>query len=106
MGKEKNIKSKIIERINKIKEEDKMEKKNSYEEIKKEAVYGIGENQYEYLETPKDTYSIIEFLVLGEEFLQKLEYASVNIKYTEEEKEEMLDTLYIDEGLIDPEEDF
>ena len=88
MGKEKNIKSKIIERINKIKEENKMEKKNSYEEIKKEAVYGIGENQYEYLEIPKDTYSIIEFLVLGEEFLQKLEYASVNIKYTEEEKEE------------------
>lgn len=65
-----------------------MEKKNSHEETKKEQVYGIGENQYEYLETPKDTYSIIEFLVLGEEFLQTLEYASVNIKYTEEEKEE------------------
>ena len=27
-------------------------------------------------------------------------------KVTEEEKEGMLDTLYIDEGLIDPEEDF
>ena len=40
------------------------------------------------METPKDTYSIIEFLVLGEEFLQTLEYASINIKYTEEEKEE------------------
>lgn len=88
IGKEKNIKNKIIGKINKIKEEDKMEKNNNHEEIKKEPVYGIGENQYEYLETPKGTYSIIEFLVLGEEFLQNLEYASVNIKYTEEEKEE------------------
>ena len=29
-----------------------------------------------------------------------------NNEVTEEEKEGMLDTLYIDEGLIDPEEDF
>ena len=34
------------------------------------------------------------------------DYNIENNEVTEEEKEGMLDTLYIDEGLIDPEEDF
>ena len=55
---------------------------------------------------------------IREEFLENIESENIelddidedynieNNEVTEEEKEGMLDTLYIDEGLIDPEEDF
>ena len=55
---------------------------------------------------------------IREEFLENIErenielddidedYNTENNEVTEEEKDGMLNTLYIDEGLIDPEEDF
>ena len=110
--------------------------KEKYFASKTNKVYGIPKTDYLTDETFSDIKTTIDTTVkttidfmneeeenelderIREEFLENIErenielddidedYNTENNEVTEEEKDGMLNTLYIDEGLIDPEEDF